>query len=334
MTEFPPVPLPVLHHAAGRAATVAQIDAWLSAPPLRALVEAFGRPFPAGRNVAQDLDEFAATTWDFRQGRERDLAAEVDFPEHVHEVVARAAPALGLVGGTPPTRQSYDAVLVLGGLVRACVVRPRYAARLISEAVRPGDVVALGAFRPLSDIEHGVAERLGLTAHDEIGVMTEGMRAAFRPWLIEPPKVAGGEVPGDAKASWQAVTWSVTEEALRQGLRSASVVAAPTSRPDALRANTVETYDFWATELRRPSVRSVLVVTNAVYVPYQGMVAIESLGLRHRLDVETVGVPPEVADLGPDTQTFGTQQYLQEIRSAIGAMRRLRMALTSESPAS
>ena len=49
--------------------------------------------------------------------------------------VLRAAAALGLRGTNPPAYRDYDAVIILGGLVRACLARPSHAARLVEQNV-------------------------------------------------------------------------------------------------------------------------------------------------------------------------------------------------------
>ena len=72
--------------------------------------------------------------------------------------------------------------------------------------------------------------------------------------------------------------------------------------------------------------RSVLVITNPIYVPYQGCVALQAFALEQGWIVETVGAGPSASDLGGMTQPFGAQHYLQEIRAAISSMRSLRYA--------
>jgi hypothetical protein len=228
----------------------------------------------------------------------------------------------------PPQRRRYDAILVLGGLIRACVVRPRYAAELVATGTKVSEIIGLGAFRPLSQPELALGERLGLEVRDEFSAMTRGVALAFEGSLVVPPVIDGHEVPNDAARSWRTVRWAGRrgdEESLH--LDQVTVVAAPTSRANAKRANTIETYDFWARSLRGSEIRSLLVITNPIYVPYQGCAAIQALGLGHGLDVETVGVTTAIADLGDETQPFEPQDYLQEILSSINGMTSLRGVL-------
>jgi hypothetical protein len=101
------------------------------------------------------------------------------------------------------------------------------------------------------------------------------------------------------------------------------VIAAPSSAPEERRANSVDTYHWWAEKVGGLAGRRLLLVTNPIYVPYQGAGAIEVFGLRHGASIETVGVSRGAADLGAQTQTFLPSNYLQEIRSAIRGYRNL-----------
>lgn len=147
------------------------IEAWLASEPLAALLRQFdGEPAryaahpaspPAQRLAA--LDAFTER-WDTRQGRERNLAEELDLRPGQQELIIDAANALGL-RGDPPKHDRYDHMLMLGGLVRACVARPSYAAHLIREGeITAGEVTTLGAHRPFVGNEFEQAEQLGWAA--------------------------------------------------------------------------------------------------------------------------------------------------------------------------
>lgn len=291
MSEFAPVALPTW--AGDPMATRALVDAWLASEPLRELVAAFGG------SADDDLVAFARRSWDFRGGAERDLAERRAFPREVDELVARATAALALREPLPPTRDSYDAILVLGGLLRGCVVRPRAAARLLASGVTASDVTALGSHRPLSGPELELGGRLGMTVSTEFEALELGMRRAFA----------------------------------ERGLTTPTRVIAAPPAPGAARADTRATYRSWAEELRASDARSVLLITHPIYVPYQHGVAIGTLGIEHGMRVETIGVTDEDADLGPDTGTFRAQDYLQETLSAIIAMSDLRARLIALPPA-
>lgn len=329
---FDRVPTPEWAGLQNAASTLRQIDNWVTSPPIVALVRAFGGDIDGARpeEISCRLQVFAATHWDFRKGRERDSAKHFDFDKDQSELIMSAATALGLADSLCPRSPRYDAVLVLGGLVRACIVRPRYAAQLIRNGLATQEVVALGAFRPLSPSEHELAGRLGLSAHDELTALTEGVEAAFGEFLVGLPDIVSQNVPEYPARSWRTITWRAS---IRPSdiFGQVTIVAAPTSRSGASRANTADAYSFWASRLRPPIVKSVLIVTHPIYIPYQGCTAIQILGLGHGLDVEIVGVSQDAADLSVETQMFEPAQFLQEIRSGIDAMLQLRSAIVSRS---
>ncbi|WP_412539999.1 hypothetical protein R8Z50_29880 [Longispora sp. K20-0274] len=283
-------------------ADVGQIEAWVTSRPLRDLVRAFGGGWPTGSlaKILSDLDVFSQGVWDFRAGQERHLARAKDFDPRTTDLIMASCRALGLVDEEDPKNQTYTHFLVLGGLIRACIQRPEYAARL-SARVTTGDVTALGSFRPLTDIEKSLAARLGLGAPlTEFDAMDAGMRLAFG--LGEPAEVTEHvrRYTGEAPASF-------------------TVVAAPSSVPGR-RANTADTYRYWA-EHYSPA-GDLLLVTSTAYVPFQHCDALRILGLEYGCGIDTVG-------LAPTALPFTPANYLQEVRSAIRSMRALHAVLTS-----
>lgn len=296
---------------------IATIDAWAAGLVASGLLQVFGTDAPAhtGADLLDFLDRFSSKQWDFRAGRERNLAlAPLLSPAQLAAIRASVGP-LGLDGTPRPRRSEYDAVVMTGGMVRAGIVKPRYLRELTDAGLGWREAVFLGAFRPFSGDEHDLAVRLGVDGDNEFDAMTTGMRQAFTP--VGEPTIEEHSSPG-GYASWRVETWGMGEAVLR-------VVAAPSSDPRARRANTVDTYRFWAG--RAASVSSVLVITTPVYVPYQGAGAIEVLGLEYGFSVETVAVSNSASDLGENSQLFRPHHRLQELRSAIRGMRSLRSRL-------
>ncbi len=301
---------------------VAAIDAWVAALLASGIVDVFGATAEAPEpdlpvsDVLDALESFAAEHWDFRAGRERNLATAAALGGAQLDALDIATASLGLDGTPPPSRPRYDAVVMTGGMVRAGIVKPRYLRELADAGLDWDEGVFLGGFRPFAGDELDLAPRLGVDGDDEFDAMVAGMRQAFA-LSREPESVSSGG--SDARA-WRDLAWSSGDRTLR-------VVAAPSSEPGTRRANTADTYRFWAA--RAAGVRSVLVITTPVYVPYQGAVAIEILGVEFGLSVETVAVSDTASDLGEDTQPFLPHHRLQELRSAIHGMRRLRARLVS-----
>lgn len=302
----------------------AGISHWIGSPALAALVAEFsesGETMPTGSLTGSLawLDEFSAR-WDYRAGRERNLAAETEFGRETANLVLAAADALGLRGSRPPAASRYEHVLILGGLVRACIARPLHAAALLSSGdVSARRVVALGGYRPLGGNELPLAQTLDLDEHnDEFDVMDAGVRRAFA--LGEPVRESG-ESSDVVGASWRLRDYETSD-----GLQ-VSVVAAPSSEPGVRRANTPDTYRWFASEVAHlePGER-LLIVTTAIYVPFQHANALRMFALPFGAVVDTVGVEPGEFDARL-AQTFLPHQYLQEVRSTIRALRELSDAL-------
>jgi hypothetical protein len=297
------------------ARVIALIDAWATSPALGELVAAFG-----GHRALADplgwLDEFSASRWDFRAGRERNLAAIPELTRNQESLVLDLAPELGFSGQETPTHLDFDVVIMTGGMVRAGIVKPRHVTALLDNGLTASEIVFLGGFRPFAGDEHAVAVALGVEGDNEFASMVSGMRLAFAP-LGE--AVVSGDVVSPGNASWCEQRWSVAG-------RTLSVLAAPSSDPVSRRANSADTFTFWAERQGEKRPR-VLVVTTPIYVPYQGALAVELLGLHYGFEVETVATSASAGELGEHSQAFSPANHLQELRSAIRSMRSLRAAL-------
>ncbi|MET4780601.1 hypothetical protein [Glaciihabitans sp. UYNi722] len=297
----------------------AVVDRWAAATALDELVAAFGGVVPSltGSERLRWLDSFSAAHWDFRRGRERNLADAVALEPAQERLVLALAPELGLADIHQPSRARYESVLMTGGMIRAGIVKPRFVAELLDAGLDIGTVTFLGGFRDFAGDEIELARALGVRGDNEFDAMVAGMELAFGP--LGEPEVE--EFLGESSnASWCEYSWQT-------GSTRLSVIAAPSSAPKVRRANTADTYRFWAEHRRANVDSSVLLVTTPIYVPYQGAGAVEILGLDYGLAVETVGVSATASDLGEYSQPFLPRHHLQELRAAIGAMLSLRARL-------
>ncbi|WP_052847326.1 hypothetical protein [Streptomyces avicenniae] len=311
---------------------VGDVDAWLASPPVHALVDAFAAA-PGDRDLLEALTAAKGTTgdrlagldtfterWDTRQGLERNQATELPLTGEQEELALAAATALGLRGGARLRFHHYDHVLILGGLIRACLARPAYAAHLIGTGqIRAGSITALGGHRPFVGDEFRLAAEAGAPElTEEYEAMDFGTRRAFG--LAEPERVEGevSDLPGG--------TWGVRHYRTAEGV-TVHVVAAPSSEPGVRRANTPDSYDFFARRLAelRPGQR-LLMVTTPIYVPAQHTAALRMLALPFGVEVDTVGNEPGVVT-GAPASSFSATKYLLEVRSAVRAMRQLVAAL-------
>jgi hypothetical protein len=327
-TRFDPVPL------VGTGLDPAKdIDGWLSSVPVHALVEAFSRDerdrelardLAAGRGDVEDrlarLDAFT-DRWDTRRGRERNQADELPLSPEQKELVSAAAGALGMCGGTRLRFDHYDHVLMLGGLIRACLVRTAYAAHLLrSGQVTAGSVTALGGHRPFVGDEFVLAAEAGAPElAEEYEAMDFGTRRAFG--LGRPESVEGeeSELPGG--------TWAVRRYRTADGM-PVQVVAAPSSRPERRRADTLDTYAFFAEQIAElePGER-LLLVTTSLHVPAQHATAVQMLKLPFGVEVDTVGNQPGVVAGAPVPHLSATKCLL-EVRSTVRSLAHLADALS------
>jgi hypothetical protein len=323
VTSFDPVALPTIDPAQPEASVLRSIATWLDSAPFVALVDKFGGAgLTPGEPLASRLAKLDAFSdrWDFRKGGERYVEITTDLDADEEHLALAAATALGLVTPVAPRHRDYDHVLVLGGMVRACVLRPRRAAELLGESVSAPAVTALGAFRELGGDEPELAAAAGLAGIEtEYDAMEAGMRQAFGLRML------GEERSGNDPNPF--LSWRVRTFRDREG-RPIAIVAAPTTDPTR-RANTPDTYAYWARNLAklRPGQR-ILLVTTTIYVPYQHVGAIGMLGLPYGVEVDTVGVDPSDARHEDLRQDFTAQKYLQELRSTIRGMRSLVDRLT------
>jgi hypothetical protein len=271
------------------------------------------------------LDAFSCQ-WDYRGGGERQLAVVVGVPPELAAIVTRAACDLGLAGPFGPLASHYDHVLILGGLVGACFARPLYAARLLGGGATDAQTVAssvtaLGAYRVLMSSEVELAESFGCRdVTDEFEAIDAGVRAAFH--LGEPLDERG------VRSELVGAAWRLRGYLTASGL-PVRVVAAPSSVPGQRRANTSDTYRWFATECAQLSPgQRILLVTTDIYARYQHADALRMLAVPYSVGVDVVGMRPGDVDRRL-TQEFRPHHYLQEIRSTIRALRALHQALAS-----
>jgi hypothetical protein len=282
---------------------------WITSAPLRDLVAAFGGRWPGGDSptLLAWLDAFAAANWDFRAGAERPDAREPDLDPEIAALVEASAAELGMVDAKPPPRRDYRHLVVLGGLAHACLRRTAYAAHLLHRGTVAADVGVLGSLRPLTPAEKALPAVNGCTT--EVDVLDLAVRRAF---AVDRPTAADPAVRTYRPAAGPPVT----------------VLAAPSSDPAVRRAHTADTQRFWARHATLSRGDRVLVVTAPIYVPFQHCDAVRTLGLPYGCTVDTVGVDPRLAgDLALPEPTLTPGRYLQEIRSAIRAMRLLSTSL-------
>ena len=316
----------------GRAALDEALRGWAASAPVRALADASGWTWPASDDTRVFLDKLARLShdWDFRRSRERnfidDRPAEVNGRPIAATLITEAARALGMVDATEVTGRRFSHLVVLSGLVRACVNRTHYAAELIRRGVVASPVVALGAHRVLGGAEPERARASGLgDLTDEAEVILAATQQAFglgAPLSAEEPDPAPDRGrPEMFQAASARYRWPSVE-----------VVIAPSEEPTIRRANTADQLRHWARLVGLGSEHDVLILTTQIYVPYQHMEALRILGLERGCGVYSCGVDAASALLsGPP---FSGRGYLQEVRSTLLAASMLLRAASTDPEAS
>jgi hypothetical protein len=323
VVRFSPVPLPACDPEFRPDGVAGGLHDWAASEPMRALVAAFGGALPeltTGPLLAW-LAGFSGEHWDFRRpgGVERDQVRAPVFTPETRELIFAAAAALRLTEAAGPPRSSYDQVLVPGGLGRSCLQRTGYAAELLrSGAVTAPELTALSSFRPLTAAERELPQLAGL--RHEVDAMDAGVRSGFG--LTGTPGRTGS-TGAVSHRSWEVRTYGP------RGPARVHVLAAPSSEPGVRRANTPDTYEFWAGRVRLRATDRILVVTSPIYVPFQHCDAIRMLALRHGCGVDTVGCDPARSSVPPAPGASDPDRYLQEIRSGILSMQRLHAAVVA-----
>lgn len=291
------------------------MHAWLRSPAFASLLLAFDGP-----TVSSDLRRSLALIgawseiWDFRQGLERNLSRLTNLTEAQEQVTLEAAHSLGLRGrfDKPPRRQ-YDHALILGGMVRACLLRPFWAAELTRLGFSFRTITAVGGFRQLGGDEPKLAKLAGISkVTDEMDCLEAGLRLAFSIGQELNPESHTGSDPHE---NWTVRRFHSDPPCL--------LIAAPSSEPSKRRANTADTYEWWANNVVSLTEEDrVLLVTSQIYVPFQHADAVRILGLKYSCGIDTVGVPPDLT-AGLPPQEFSPRHYLQELRSTIRAFHSL-----------
>jgi len=321
MSGFASVPLPACEPTFQPDTVAAEIEAWVAAEPIRALVDRFGGALPAADlgGLLTWLDDFSGEHWDFRKKAERHEAVAPKFDAPTAQLVYDAATALQLVEPRPPAHREYNHLLVLGGMARACLQRTEYAAQLIDRgAVAVPELAALGSFRPLSSEEKGLLDLDEADDSYEVDAMDVGVRTAFH--LDGSGQLESSDGPVGHSS------WSVRAYRSPAGV-DVHVLAAPASEPAKGRANTADTYEFWARRINLRATDRILVVTSPIYVPFQHADALRMLALQHGCGIDTIGFDPGRASVPLAPGATNPDRYLQEIRSGIRSMMNLHRAI-------
>lgn len=281
-----------------RAELTEQAAAWLASPALLQLVWQMGGP--AGAVDPHSLAQWSSKNLDTRQGKERYEAPRATWKASHIEAITRAAAALGLVRSAPPQLTRYDTTVLLGGTTAGNRLRAEFAAGLVNGGVDLGLLALVTARRPISAHEHEAEPKSrGDSSEDEN--LLRRVSDEFGP--LNPVR---RDRLGESE-DWQLVT-----EGTQQEVRL--LVAAPS--PGRARASTSDGIRFLLQRIAGDIGVRTLLVTTAIYAPYQFFTAAPLMlsdGPRH---VELVGPSATVETSDPDIRA---QWLAQEIHAGISA---------------
>ena len=273
---------------------------WLGSPGLAELIRKFGGPpITRDRNSLLELRAWSARNFDTRNGAERRDAPRSALTELQQQNLISAAGPLGLLRTPEPSVTAHDAVIVLAGATTGNRLRTALANEVLRSAPTTL-LIGAASRRVLTEHEHG-------TDPDSWSDGTEwqNLRRMF-----------DEGVQGIFADEWHEIRSDQGADLLRTTTSTGTVVELLIA-PDrhGRRATTSEQLEVLA-KLGAPEMRgSVLLVTSAIYVPYQFFAAAGAL-----LKCAT----QRVEFIGTRTSTNGepallAQRVMQEVHAAIEA---------------
>jgi hypothetical protein len=274
---------------------------WCDSAAFQQLIVALGGPHPPIGDL-EVLVQWSSKILDTRRGAERRDAIPTTWtPDQIRALLLAAGP-LGLLETASLCRASYETTVLLGGATTGNRLRTAHARDLVSRGADLGRLVAVTAERALSAHEQAsdpdsVADRTEWTN------LLRYLADAFGP--LQAGAVTTG---GMGSATWQDHEFDTAE-----GM-SLRVLVAPSSIADR-RANTADGLTFFLDRIPLAQRRHVLLITSAIYAPYQffaGAPVVLSDGAEH---VELVGTPTATDG---DTNLLA-QRIAQEIHAAVHA---------------
>ena len=304
-----------------------EIIRWITSPELTKIVEAFGGNIPSGIThieLARWLLDFS-DVWDYRRRQQeakdtktgeaaRWLINNDTVTEEQERVVFENIVKLGLREPSDPILKQYDYIVALGGARMSCLFRPQFSCDILRrKGYSPKAVVMLSGMRPISDSERTATDTYAPGAETEFDLINAGAEKVFE---LEKEYMEERYHNPNPNCSW-----AIRRYGSGQYPYPVISVSGPSSQPEVRRANSADTFRFFAQKQQISPESRVLLVTSQIYVPYQQLEAIRTWAIPNNVYVETVGFPPA----WNDTKQQGmmtSANYLQEIRSTIQAVNR------------
>jgi hypothetical protein len=279
-------------------------QSWVSSEALGALVSRLDGPLAAIADIPALL-RWSSATLDTRAGAERRDAARAQWSERWVRALLDAGDSLGLMRTAQPSQNSYDAVVILGGATTGNRLRVAMASGLMRSGLRIGQLVLLSAERPLG--AHELEEEPD-SAGDETEWRNLARNAALELGSFEEVTSTTG---GEGLGAWRDIRY-------RSAGPRARLLVAPSARPER-RASTADAIRFFGSRVAENDRRSTLIITSAIYAPYQFFSAAPLLLATNVRRAELVGTPTSCEG----DSTLLAQRLAQEIHAAISAAQAL-----------
>lgn len=220
---------------------------------------------------------------------------------------------LGLRGISRPVLNDYDYIVALGGARMSCLFRPRFAKCILNCMENaPKAVVLLSGMRLVTDTEREATDTYAPDAQTEFDLINAGAEKVFG---LKREYTEERYCNPNQNKSWAMRIYTASNYDF-----PILSVSGPSSDPEIRRANSADTFAFFAAKQNIQTGSKVLLITSQIYVPYQQLEAIRTWAIPNNVYVETIGFPTEW-----NTSQQGMMKavnYLQEIRSTIQAANR------------
>lgn len=286
------------------------ISSWIDSEELQRLVCLFGGSLDKTIPLKEKIDclnEFVEV-WDYRKMQvncgERWFIQNDSFVEEHSDEIINAAEGLGLRNVVEPLI-TPNYILPLGGGRMSNLIRPMGAKAMSDKFMNEKhSIIALGGMRPLNDIERPYSDRYAPAANTEYDAICAGMEQAFG--------LEGHQYKEEIHVEENVNLCSAIRKYRGTDIY---VVAAPSTNPER-RANSMDTFEYFMDRFDVKKGDRILLVTSCIYVPFQ-FLKFMKIALEKELIIDCVGAPFDNEEL------IKTSNYLQEIKSAVNAMKAL-----------
>lgn len=288
-----------------------QLENWINSQKLEELISHFGSKVPNDLSFKERvkwINDFANHNWDYRKNiGERWNLTELDLPDDTKQLIHETAEELGLRTISDPVG-NFNYILPLGGARLSNYDRPLLAKETL-ERNKPDvcKIIGLSGMRPINEIEIPYLEEYAPGAQTEFEALTEGALKAFDIQNTDFEEIKGNR-------SNPNLDWTIRNYKMPFKNYFFYSIAAPSSDPSR-RANSRDTFKFFLKQFNITSNDKLLLVTTAIYVPFQ-LLGFIDLALENKFSVDCIGN-------FPISSFSGYINYLQEIKATINQVSRL-----------